>query len=271
MSSFAQCRPIMTPAGPCVAQPEILTYSGPTLADGEQALDEYKYVGEDDFYLCRISTDGGAIPGYTTRFRNGDGYYLSSSPHVNDITITFSPPLRIPGGGRMGIELQNASGSPVQTTAYFYGFRKFYEDSMNRYASPVELGLIGDTPPGYRDEQFIYNFDVASIAGSSTPGQLPLKIDSDSDFIWRSGGWTDDDGNAGDLRLRFTDGRGRYRMNTRLPITMLFQQGITNFAPIFPEIHLPAGCTIYFDVQNTNVLAISNFQLAMCGVKRFKV
>lgn len=270
MSAFANCRPAMTPAGPCVAQPEVLVYSSPTLAAGTQALDEYKYVGEDDFHICMVRSvgTGGA---FTIRFVNSDGLYLSNTPHRAEVGIAFDPPLRIPGGGRLGIELVNGTGGIASATVSVLGYRKFYEDSMNRYASPVELGLVGDTPPGYKDEQFVYNFDVASIAGLATPGQLPLKIDSDSDFIWRSGGFVADSGTASAIRLRFTDGRGRYRMNTRVPISNLFVDTISNFAPIFPEIHLPAGCTIYFDLQNTDAGAIANFQLAMCGVKRFKV
>lgn len=269
MSAFSQCRPVMTPAGPCVAQPERLVYVSPVLEDGASALDEAKYVGEDDFYVCRIY-DVGALPGFTRRFRNADGLYLSSSPHLTAPVLVFEPPLRIPGGGSVGIELVNGSGGPFGTTIFFDGFRKFYEDNMNRYAAPVELGMVGDTPPGYKDEQFIYNFDVATIAALTAPGQLPLKIDSDSDFIWRSGGFVSEAGTATAIRLRFTDGLGRYRSNTRIPIAMMFTQGITDFAPIFPEIHLPAGCTIYFDIENTDAAPVDNFQLAMCGVKRFK-
>ena len=139
---------------------------------------------------------------------------------------------------------------------------------MNRYSSPAELGIVGDTPAGFKDEPFIYNFDVASIAALTAPGQLPVKIDADADFIWRAGGFAAEDGVATAVRLRFTDGQGRYRMNTRIPVGSLFTQGLGDFAPIFPEIHLPASSVVYFDIENTDVGAITNFQLAMAGVKR---
>jgi hypothetical protein len=268
MSAFSQCRPVVTPAGPCVAQPERLIYVSPMLEDGEAALDEYKYVGPDDFYVCRI-VDVADLAGFTRRFRNADGLYLSNTPHIAPVELVFSPPLRIPGGGSLGIELVNNGGGPFNDIIHIDGFRKFYEDSMNRYASPVELGLTGDTPPGFKDAQFVYNFDVAEIDPLSAPGQLPLKIDSDSDFIWRSGAFVAEAGTAAAIRLRFTDGQGRYRSNTRIPVGLLFTEGISNFSPIFPEIHLPAGCTIYFDIENTDAAPVENFQLAMCGVKRF--
>ncbi len=273
MTPISQCRPLMTPAGPCTAQPEVLRYVTPLLAAGEQSLDEYKYVGDSDFYVCSIRHLGTDF-GYTMRFRNGDGRYLSYTGLQGDSSgqeFPLEPPMRIPAGGRIGIELINGGLTSVSTVISFVGFRKFYEppeDGMNPYASPADLGLIGDTPAGFRDEPFIYTFDVASIAASSAPGQLPVKIDADADFIWRAGGFTAEDGVSTAVRLRFTDGQGRYRMNSRIPVGMLFTQGLGDFAPIFPEIHLPASSVVFFDIENTDVGAITNFQLAMMGVKR---
>jgi len=260
----------MTPAGPCTAQPEVLRYDSPVLAAGAQALDEYKYVGESDYYVCAISNLGSPV-GFTMRFRDSEGRYLTNTPlqGVNTAQqLTLEPPMRIPEGGRIGIELVNGTLVDVQTSLLFVGFRKFYEDRMNPFSSPAELGVVGDTPAGFRDEPFVYNFDVASIAGSTAPGQLPLKIDADADFIWRAGAFTADSGTATAIRLRFTDGQGRYRMNTRIPIGLLFGQTLESNLPIFPEIHLPASSVVYFDIENTDVGAITNFQLSMMGVKR---
>lgn len=270
MPPISQCRPPMTPAGPCTAQPEVLRYDSPVVAAGAENLDEYKYVGDSDFYVCaiRVTLDDGL----RVAFRNGDGRYLSSSPIVgslNEYEITLEPPMFIPRGGRIGIELYNATVGDAQFEIDFVGFRKFFvEETMNPYASPAELGLVGDTPQGFRDEPFIYNFDVASIAALTAPGPLPVKIDADADFIWRASGFLAEDGDATAIRLRFTDGLGRYRMNARIPVQMLFQQGYSGATPIFPEIHLPASSVVYFDIENTDGGAITNFQLQMQGVKR---
>lgn len=242
------------------------------LAPGAAALDEYKYVGSDDFYVCRVSADPNN-GGLTRRFRDADGRYLSNTPlitnSVSNFAIVFEPALRIPAGGRLGIELVNGSMADVQDNLRITGYRKFYEgDTMNRYAAPVEYGVTGDTPPGFRDVPFIYNFDVASIAANTAPGILPLKIDNDADFVWRAGAFIAESGNADFVWLRFTDGEGRYRMNTRIPAGAIFALGSGYFAPLFPEIHLPGGCSVYFDVANTDANPVTNFQLSMAGVKR---
>jgi hypothetical protein len=155
--------------------------------------------------------------------------------------------------------------------------------------------FVFSTPPGYRDEEFIYYFDrtnTPSLAAGATQ-DIGLTLQQDQPFVWRA--WEIQNGAAATFNaftgvldgVRWKDPYGNYlsfgfvptalytRASSGLPFLATggltpsapFTQGLV--VPIEPEIFCPAGAVITLYANPSVALATQGWQVALYGVKRF--
>jgi hypothetical protein len=101
--------------------------AGSTLRDQQQPIDQ-----DSDFALRGISYVG-VIPGaFNVRFQDAQGFYLSSgmvsngnlSANAASPTPVF-PELILPAGSRIGIDIDNVAGAPIQVQIAFRGVKRY--------------------------------------------------------------------------------------------------------------------------------------------------
>lgn len=159
------------------------------------------------------------------------------------------------------------------------------------------------TPPGCRDEEFIYTFDGSNTAmlnqdiSGLTLSNIPLVLDQDAPFYWR--GWKFGPSRQGtqpptiptiyayvqvDVRLRDPYDNDLSddwvpAVNYGYPQNALLQTNLALFTgpPVLlePEIYCPPGGVILAFVRATALarggkLAVNTASFGLYGVKRFK-
>jgi hypothetical protein len=139
------------------------------------------------------------------------------------------------------------------------------------------------TPPGYRDEAFLYSFDstnspglVASIPAQvgSNPGQtlyIPLQLQTDAVFIIRAWGFS-----VANLGVQLRDAFGYLLQDSFVPENLQFEpSGLSglgyNLIPIEPELACSPGATLLINFSNSTNAAIACPKITLDGVKRFRV
>ena len=143
--------------------------------------------------------------------------------------------------------------------------------SFNPYASPIEAGMNdGSTPPGWRDDSFIYVVNFGDVAAGTSLLNQPFRINTDADFIFRALGAAVDGATGSEVSVRWQDGQGRWRMNAPIPLNLLVETNSEQVRPVFTEIHYQAGAAPLFDVVNASASSADGLQLWLIGVKRSK-
>jgi hypothetical protein len=124
-----------------------------------------------------------------------------------------------------------------------------------------------ETPPGFRDEEYAYNFDFSNTPGlvtalpatSEIPGGVPLKLDSDAPFYL--GGFFLA-GVAGML-VRFKDPFGNFLSDDYVPIEEYA-------GSIFdPGILCPPGGIVFLYLKNPTAGGLAMPLVTIPGVKRY--
>jgi len=275
------CRLPERPRGRCFDQPYTERFRAESTAANSRRTDQYVYAGgQADLYIARMSVP--TVAGVGVRLRDSEDRDRISAPmsvDSEDVSCTFTPAVRIPRGGRLALEVWNSSVAAEQLTFQLDGYRRFYEDkdsmdlTYNPYAPPITAGMNdGSTPPGWNDDSYIYVFPPNNgtvAAGASLLGQ-PFRIANDADFIWRGLGAALSGAGAEEVSIRWTDGLGRWRMNSPIPLNLLTEVNIETPRPIFTEIHLQASAAPLFDIVNASASNATSFQLWLFGVKRSK-
>ena len=238
--------------------------------------DQYVYVGNKaDFYLCRVVVD--TVVDCGIKLRDADDRDRISAPMAvgaGGVAPVFTPAIRIPRDGRIALEVWNNTATAQQLTFYLTGYDRFFEGDMrsfNPYAPPITAGMNdGSTPPGWRDDSFIYVVDFGDVPAGATLLNQPFRINTDADFLMRGLGCSLDGATGSEVSIRFSDGQGRWRMNAPIPVGLLTVTNDSQPRPVFTEIHFPAGSAPLFDVVNASALSADGFQLWLIGVKRTK-
>ena len=125
------------------------------------------------------------------------------------------------------------------------------------------------TPEGCEDETFDFVFDLTA-ATSQLANDLPLRVDADSDFHWRSllGEFVV---GAGLADVRFTDPYGSHMSSGLIIFDELVQTPATNQqSPVFPEVRVPANGLLLLDVDETSGAGPITVRVVLIGVKRRK-
>jgi len=148
------------------------------------------------------------------------------------------------------------------------------------------------TPPGCRDEEFVYYFDGSNtpmLATDVSPGlvieHIPLVLQQDAPFYWRGVKVDLRTGGGGgptqpNISIRFRDCYQNDLMDNYIPATQWgFPQNPVTFnsgdytgapTPLESEIYCPRGGYIEFFI-NAPVLAHPSYVfVSLFGVKRFK-
>jgi len=276
MAAQSICRLPEPPRGRCFDQPRVIRFLAESVAAGERRTDQYVYVGNKaDFYLCRFEADTPLDCGI--KLRDTDDRDRISAPMAagsGSIRPTFTPSIRIPRGGRIALEIWNNTVSAQQVTFTLTGYNRYFEGDMrsfNPYAPPIQAGMNdGSTPPGWRDDSFIYVVNFGDVAAGTSLLNQPFRINTDADFIFRAFGAAVDGATGSEVSVRWQDGQGRWRMNAPIPLNLLTLENSEELRPVFTEIHYQAGAAPLFDVVNASASSADGLQLWLVGVKRSK-
>lgn len=255
------CRLPEPPRGPCIPVP--LELSIPlNLVAASDVVTEIKHNGRDGpYYLCDAGFSGENL-GF--QFRDANGENLSSGylrPGANSGVLVFQPALRLPEGGDVSCEIKNFDASPNAYQINYRGFKTYAgKPEMNPYASPVEQGIPDFGAPAGKEPRFyVQVFDAGDFAAGEIKLNQPFQI-TGGDFIWKSWSTTD-----ASIALRFTDGNGQWRMNERIPASMLTVPASSYGVPIFPELPIRDRQTIYFDLENLDGAGVDDYQVWLIG------
>lgn len=276
MAAQSICRLPEPPRGRCFDQPRVIRFLAESVAAGQRRTDQYVYVGNKaDFYLCRLEVDTPLNCGIKLRDTD-DRDRISAPMEQGDgvISPTFTPAIRVPRGGRLALEIWNDTVSAQQLSFTLTGYNRYFEGDMrsfNPYAPPITAGMNdGSTPPGWRDESFIYVVDFGDVAAGTSLLNQPFRINTDADFIFRTLGAAVSGATGNEVSVRWQDGMGRWRMNSPILLNLLTLENTAEPRPVFTEIHYQAGAAPLFDVVNASASSADGLQLWLIGVKRSK-
>ena len=134
----------------------------------------------------------------------------------------------------------------------------------NLMAPVVYNGINDNSPPGYQDQSFDYVYNVQLTANQFLPDQI-VPIYTYADFAWRALIITVQ---TGLFSIRFSDGQGYYISNVLIDSFNLVGTPSDPFI-IFPELLIPAGGRIQFDIQEGSG-SPNNIQFVCVGVNRYR-
>jgi hypothetical protein len=159
------------------------------------------------------------------------------------------------------------------------GPRALFTANQNLFEPEVLRGFqcYPETPAGYRDEPFWIQaapVTVAVNAGppvNSTVASGQVLVPGDADFVWRE--WS------------FLVGEADPTVTTPITVAVQFRtmngeslsDDLVDCAscqgPVFPELRLPRGSYLFYDVTVTNPAGLGNVQVSftLYGVRRFHV
>jgi hypothetical protein len=157
------------------------------------------------------------------------------------------------------------------------------------------------TPPGCRDEDFVYSFDGSNVPmlgqniATRTIENIPLPLDQDAPFYWRAikvglflnitfGESTITQYRTPNLSLWMKDCYENHLSDGYIPAPQYgFAQNPISFngqlltgppMPLESEIYCPRGGVLWLNVKDNSIFTGStgyyNFLLTLWGVKRFK-
>lgn len=140
------------------------------------------------------------------------------------------------------------------------------------------------TPPGYRDEEFIYPIlgsQIGSIAAGLEVTNIPLPMDRDYPYFWTGVAYSSNV--ASSIGLRFRDAYGTYLSDDYCSSTLYLYPANDGAAAAFgggfiavfePPVICPAGSIPLVDFKNltaTGGAAATPIDFELRGFKRVKV
>ena len=156
------------------------------------------------------------------------------------------------------------------------------------------------TPPGCRDEDFVYTFDGSNVPmlyqdiSGKTIDNVPLPLDRDAPFYWRGvklatiSSAAGPNGTVGgitgysfpNVSVKFRDAYNNDLSDGLVPATQYaFSMNPLQFNnsmltgppfPLDPEIYCPAGGVLWFFLKAPTLAGATLLSVTLFGVKRFK-
>jgi hypothetical protein len=131
--------------------------------------------------------------------------------------------------------------------------------------APIINNGISSEMSGYQDQAFSYVSPALALTGNQyLPDQI-IPIYTYADFAWRALIITVQ---TGLFSIRFSDGQGYYISNVLIDSFNLVGTPSDPFI-IFPELLIPAGGRIQFDIQEGSG-SPNNIQFVCVGVNRYR-
>ncbi len=139
------------------------------------------------------------------------------------------------------------------------------QPGLNPFAPPSYNGLNDASPEEFQDVDFTYPADIVLTANQLLENQQ-ISTTNDADFAWRAiviASYT------GSFNIRFYDSQGYALSNGFIASANLLGDAASPF-PVFPEILIPAGGKIGYDIQDTSG-AGNTIEFLCRGVKRYRI
>ena len=137
---------------------------------------------------------------------------------------------------------------------------------MNPYATPVQNGLVVETPDGFIDNDFSYVYDV-NLLGSQILRDQSVPIHTDSDFVLRAIVLSQA---TAAFSIRFNDSQG-YFLSSGVMLSANLLSGTVPYPfPVFPELLFPAGSRIGIEINELSA-APNTVQMLFRGAKRYRL
>ena len=272
---------------------------------GSENIGAVMHKGRVSFFLRSVTAQSlpRATQGVYWRLRFGDGKYFQSNLTSHSMAFgfgsdrqSFSPEVEWKAGDKLYVDLDTILAGPPPTDGYtvsmmFEGVYRFpisgsgsvahpFSDDLPRYFQTPNQNILAPefssgpgcpnpTPAGFSDEEYWYVSPTVNLpTDGASISNVGTQIETQSDFIIREI-WPNFPGGAnqgtGNVVFRMRRGDGYVVMSNFCPINSLL-------GPVFKELRMRAGDTLYFDAYVVDgggaPFSVLTFGLYLYGVKR---
>lgn len=126
----------------------------------------------------------------------------------------------------------------------------------------TRVGAQG-SPEDYIDVNWNYDYVVSDLPANGTFKGNWIAVDTDADFLWRFISYSD----QLEVNLLFYDSLGRFYSNN----IALSALNVYAFYVLQPQVRIPAGANIGFDIINPSPSPVPTARIQVYGVKRYRM